>query len=350
MKVLLVNTENTWRGGERQTFYTLMGLIKEGVEVSLIAKKHSALAKKSRQEGARVYQSTSNFHSLIILIMKGSKFDIIHPQSGKSHTHCVLSKFFHRTPIIYSRRVDFFPKGLFTKIKYKYTDSVVSISKAVSEILSKAGMCSNSPIISSAVSYRKPDFSRCQKIKESLGIKSDMKIIGLVAALEPHKDPYTAIRAIYQLYGCRDDFVVLHFGNGSIFEKAADLLQELNLAKKYFLMGHQNNVEDFFSIMDVFLMTSSEEGLGSSIMDAFSNNVAVVSTNAGGLKELVDSRGYLCDVGDVMCLSKCLNEALERNKQSKKYILAAKKFCDDELSINIMVNKYISIYRELIDE
>ncbi|HEX04204.1 MAG TPA: glycosyltransferase family 1 protein, partial [Bacteroidetes bacterium] len=38
MRVLQINTERTWRGGERQTLYTIEGLIEAGVEVGLVCR------------------------------------------------------------------------------------------------------------------------------------------------------------------------------------------------------------------------------------------------------------------------------------------------------------------------
>jgi glycosyltransferase involved in cell wall biosynthesis len=167
--------------------------------------------------------------------------------------------------------------------------------------------------------------------------------------LEPHKDPIIALKTIYELQKVRQDFAVLHFGNGVLFDQVSDTIKELSLDQLYFQMGHHENVEDYFSIMDVFLMTSKEEGLGSSVLDAFNYEVSVVSTNAGGLNNLVQDRGFLCNIGDTQCLSQGLSLALNSSKESIAHKINAKEYCDNEMGIDLMASQYLVLYQELID-
>ena len=349
MKILQVNTEKTWRGGERQTLYTLEGLIFQGVECQLMALKGSLMHQKAEAIGIRVITVKSASDTLRKLSNLKGEFDCIHAQTGKAHTQCVLTKVFHQIPVIYTRRVDFSPSGFATRIKYRFTDKVVSISNAISLILNKSGMCSDSLVISSAVKSRNLDFERALTLKESLGIQDGIKIIGLISALEQHKDPIIALKTIDELQKIRQDFVVLHFGNGELFDQVSNMIKDLKLNKIYFQMGHHENVEDYFSIMDVFLMTSKEEGLGSSVLDAFNYEVGVVSTNAGGLNDLVKDKGFLCNIGDIQCLSHSLNLALGSSKELVEYKTSAKQYCDNEMGVELMASKYIALYQELMN-
>ena len=350
MKILQVNTEKTWRGGERQTLYTLESLIEQGIDCQLMALQGSLMHKRAAAMGISIISVESMTDALKKLSNLKGEFDCIHAQTGKSHTQCVLTKLFHKTPVIYTRRVDFVPSGFSTRLKYKFTNKVVSISPAISSILNQSKMCSDSPVISSAVKSRNLDNERALKLKESLGIQDGVKIIGLISALESHKDPIIALKTIYELQKTRQDFAVLHFGNGVLFDQVSDTIKELGLDQLYFQMGHHENVEDYFSIMDVFLMTSKEEGLGSSVLDAFNYEVSVVSTNAGGLNDLVKDRGFLCDIGDTQCLSQGLSLALDSSKESIAHKISAKEYCDNEMGTDLMAGKYIDLYKGLISE
>jgi glycosyltransferase involved in cell wall biosynthesis len=167
--------------------------------------------------------------------------------------------------------------------------------------------------------------------------------------LESHKDPITALKTIHELQKARQDFAVLHFGDGVLFDQVSDTIKELNLSQFYFQMGHHENVEDYFSIMNVFLMTSKEEGLGSSVLDAFNYEVNVVSTNAGGLNDLVKDKGVLCNIGDIQCLSLGLSLALDSVKELDEYMVSAKQYCDNEMGVELMASKYIDLYQGLIN-
>jgi glycosyltransferase involved in cell wall biosynthesis len=349
VRILQVNTEKTWRGGERQTLYTIESLISQGVDCQLMALKNSLMHQKAEVLGIHVITVESMSDTLKKLSNLKGDFDFIHAQTGKSHTQCILTKLFHQTPVVYTRRVDFVPVGFLTRLKYRFTDKVVSISNAISSILDKSGMYSNSPIISSAVKGKELDIKRALELKKSLGIQDSTKIIGLISALESHKDPVTALKTIHELQKVRQDFVVLHFGNGVLFNQVSDTIKDLSLDRLYFQMGHHENVEDYFSIMDVFLMTSKEEGLGSSVLDAFNYEVSVVSTNAGGLNDLVKDRGFLCNIGDTQCLSHGLSLALDSSKESTAYKINAKEYCDNEMGVDLMAGKYIDLYKGLIN-
>jgi len=349
MRVLQVNTERTWRGGERQTLYTLEGLISQGIDCQLMALKNSLMHQRAIAMGISVIAVESMTDALKKLSNLKGDFDLIHAQTGKAHTQCILTKVLHQIPVIYTRRVDFIPSSFVTHLKYRFTDKVVSISPAISLILDKASMCKNSPIISSAVKNKELDVKRGLELKKSLHIQDNTKIIGLISALESHKDPVTALKTIHELQKYRQDFAVLHFGDGAMSDQISNKIKELNLENLYFQMGHHENVEDYFSIMGVFLMTSKEEGLGSSVLDAFNYEVSVVSTNAGGLNDLVQDRGFLCDIGDTKCLSQGLSLALDSSKESTMHKISAKEYCDNEMGVDLMASKYIALYQELID-
>ena len=285
MRILQVNTEKTWRGGERQTLYTIEGLIDQGIDCQLMAIDGSLMHQKAKAIGIHVITVKSMSDALKKLANLKGDFDCIHAQTGKAHTQCILTKVFHRTPVIYTRRVNFTPRGFLTKLKYRLTNRIVSISYAISETLSTSGINQNSPVVYSAINHASIDIDRCIRLRKLLNLNKDTKIIGIISALESEKDPYTALSTINMLKNTRSDFSVLHFGDGSLFGSLSKSIEKLNLTKEYHQIGHVDNVEDFYSIMDVFFMTSKEEGLGSSVLDAFNHEASVVSTNAGGLQE-----------------------------------------------------------------
>ena len=56
--------------------------------------------------------------------------------------------------------------------------------------------------------------------------------------------------------------------------------------------------------------SSRQEGLGSSILDAFIERVPVVATRAGGITETVENMGLLCDIGDSKQIANSINNLL----------------------------------------
>ena len=110
-------------------------------------------------------------------------------------------------------------------------------------------------------------------------------------------------------------------------------------------MGYYETVEDFFSIFDVFVMSSEEEGLGSSVLDAFIYKVPVVSTNAGGLKETLSERGLLCPVKDAKCLANSINNILEDKVLCMQLVSKAYNDVKKEYSLQENIEKYVRIFK-----
>lgn len=308
MKILEVNTEKSWRGGERQTVYNAEGLIHLKHDVTLLCLKGFPLSQHAKEKGIKVVEIKNNLGAIWFMLLSVGKYDMIHTQTASNQFHALFSKLFFRVPLVYTRRVDFVPKGKLTLFKYKNTTKVIAISNAIKTILKNFGVPNVEVISDVAV----PKILNKVRAKEFLEQNNyfEKKIIATTAALVPHKDPITLVRAIHQLSLTRSDFVFLHFGSGVLKQEVEDEIKKLNLQECFILNGFVNDVEDFFSIMDVFVMSSEEEGLGSSVLDAFLYKVPVAATNAGGMKEIMEGNGLLSKIKDADALAYNINELL----------------------------------------
>jgi len=78
-------------------------------------------------------------------------------------------------------------------------------------------------------------------------------------------------------------------------------------------LGKLEAVEEVLSVADLFLLPSEKESFGLAALEAMACEVPVVSSNAGGIPELnIDGfSGYLCNIGDVECMTKRALEILD---------------------------------------
>ena len=345
MKILQVNTEKTWRGGERQTYYNIQGFLQQGHEVELLCRKDFPLHQKAKELDINIHPVSNGLQAILYLIKHARYVDVVHAQTASGQMYGVISSLFHKTPVVYTRRVDFVPSGFFTKLKYNRTDKLIAISKAIKNILQDFGQENVSVIPDIAVS-KELNKDRATKLIHFRGWHNK-KIIASISALVPHKDPLTMVKAIYHLSQMRDDFMFLHFGEGDLQHEVEREIADLNVSRWYHLMGHVDNVEDFFSIFDVFVMSSEEEGLGSSVLDAFQYKVPVVSTNAGGLQEVVENNGLLCDIKDAKALALSINEILNDTNLKTAVTENAYDAVHDKYSLKIITDQYLQIFAEL---
>ncbi|MEO6884159.1 MAG: glycosyltransferase [Bacteroidia bacterium] len=348
MKILEVNTEKSWRGGERQTFYNMKGFRDAGLEVDVLCRKKYPLSHISKKNDFNTYQVKSFFQTILFLLFYGNDYDLIHAQTAKAQFAAVLSKFIHRKPVVYTRRVDFVPSGFFTKMKYRFTNKLIAISNPVKTILENFGM-ENVSVISDALEISPIDKERAEKFIFENSWK-DKKIIGTIAALVPHKDPITMVNAIYELSLLRNDFVFLHFGEGVLEKKVEAEIEKLGLEKIFFLNGFTEDVTDYFSVFDVFAMSSEEEGLGSSVLDAFIYKVSVASTNAGGLNELISGRGLVSEKKDAKMLAKNISELLDNQNLKNELTEKAFLYASERHSIPAITAEYISVFEKLLSK
>lgn len=345
MKILEINTEKTWRGGERQTLYTLEGLSDAGNTVFLLCAKGSPLSQKAKNAGFKTIEIKAQAAIFFHLLFHVQNYDIIHVQNAKALIWAVLARFFSRKPVVYTRRVDFVPRGFFTIWKYRKADKIVAISRAIQRILEKQGI-NDVEVIPSMIKPAIPENENAKKLLTGW-VADKKKIIATTAAFVPHKDPRTMVKAIAELKKIRSDFVFLHFGDGELLDEIKQEAEKLNIREYYIFMGFRNDVEDFFPLMNVFVMSSQEEGLGSSVLDAFVNGVAVVTTDAGGLKETVEGCGLLSPVKDERALAENINRLLEDEKLRLSLTAKARLRVDEKYSVKTNIAAYMNLFEKL---
>ncbi len=346
MRVLMLNTEKGWRGGERQTLFSLTGLREVGVRAELLCRSGAPMEEKARAAGVAVYGAPDHLTASAFLALHGRRFDILHAQTGRTHSAAVLTRPFHQRPIVYTRRVDFPPKNGFSTWKYHQTNAVVAISHAIREILENAGI-TVAEVIPSAVQPRRLHEERAQQLRHKLTDRRTRYLIGAIAALVPHKDPLTMVKAVESLAQRRKDFRFVHFGEGPLRQDMERAIKARKLEDVYRLQGHVEHVEDFYAALDLFAMSSREEGLGSAVLDAFLYGVPVVATSAGGLRETVEGRGLLAAPGDPEALANLMHDVLENPLRARERARKARREVRRHYSVKPMATAYADLYRSL---
>jgi glycosyltransferase involved in cell wall biosynthesis len=308
MKILELNLERGWRGGERQTLWTMQRLRDTGVDVGLLARTGEVLAQRARAEGFTVHECGNGLRALAMLARVGRQYDLVHAQTAGALTWAVVARPFYNRPLVATRRVAFPISRATTLLKFRLADKVIAISHACAEALIAGGV-KNIDLISSAVQPFTPDPERVSAFKREHGLHGK-RIVATCAALTMDKDPATLVDAIAQLK--TPNVVLVHFGHGPMLEKIAARVQEKGLEGRYKLVGFVQDVEQFYPMMDAFVMSSAIEGLGSSVLDAMLARVPVASTAAGGLREsCAEGRGRLAPIGNSAALAADIDALLD---------------------------------------
>lgn len=348
MKILQLNFERGWRGGERQTLYCMRQFREAGHEVALMARRGSQMADTARSEGFQVYEQDGPAGQIKFLLGSGRKFDIIHAQTANTITWAALTRWAHHRPVVFSRRTDFrVHNDIKTRFKWRRIDLFVAISESAAAEPRRLGI--KPVIIRSAVEPVKVDQARVKRFLDEWAPKGK-RLISTSAALIHDKDPITMVEAVNVLAQQRNDFVFVHLGGGGDAEQAARArVAELGLEKVYLFAGFQKDIESLYSAMDVFAMSSVEEALGSSVLDAFLQRIPVVSTDAGGLKEsLAEGRGVLCKVGDHHAMAAGMQRMLDDTTFRQAAIERAYAYVNQEHDVREMGRRYLREFEGLL--
>lgn len=352
MKILHVDTEKGWRGGEQQLLYLVKELKERGVDVAVACRVGDELEKRCRKEGITVYPLKGNQTGDILRVgALGKDYDLIHAHAAKAHTIAALSKGFHRKPVIYTRRVDYPPKkNPLTELKYKLTDRVIAITEFVANVLKRELNLNDVEVIYSAVDenlFRKVEFNKVRAFRDRFRGK---KIVGSVAALTEQKNIPNLVEAARIILKERGDTVFVVFGEGNLRNYLQDLIRKKGLEGSFVLAGFKEDVYNYVKGFDVFVLPSDYEGLGSSILTAMLLQVPVVATKVGGTPEVVKDgeTGLLVERRNPVKLAGAILRLLDDEELRKRLTEKAYTTVVDKFSVGRMVDAYLRVYGEVV--
>jgi glycosyltransferase involved in cell wall biosynthesis len=221
---------------------------------------------------------------------------LLHAHDAHAVTLAGVAAVCTRRPYVVTRRVDF---PLHRPGFWARADRVIAISSAVADVLRADGVApGRMVVIHSGIAVDEVRRTVPLGIRARLGLQADTRIAANVAALVGHKDQATLLRAA-ALLGER--FPSLHWviaGEGPERGALLRLRRELALEARVHLLGHIDEPARLIADADVFVMSSRQEGLGTSVLDAMALGIPVASTAAGGLREMLqDGAGLLVAPG-----------------------------------------------------
>jgi glycosyltransferase involved in cell wall biosynthesis len=113
--------------------------------------------------------------------------------------------------------------------------------------------------------------------------------------------------------------------------------------------GSKNNTEDYYSVADCFVLSSSWEGFGIVLVEAMSVGLPVITTEAGGAcKEILQSNYFIVPIKNSEALFAKMKYMLEYPDQRFK-IGAENKEESKKFDINLISDLWIGIYTKYMN-
>jgi glycosyltransferase involved in cell wall biosynthesis len=157
-------------------------------------------------------------------------------------------------------------------------------------------------------------------------------------------------RALQKDPPLRDTLRLMMVGAGSLLEEVRRLLTESGVADCAWLPGARNDVAALMSAADLFALTSLNEGISNTILEAMASALPVIATQVGGNLELVDAghAGAFVPVNDVEALADTLRRYALDSHLRRSHSVAARARAVEQYGLPVMIEKYLELYDELL--
>ncbi len=312
MKILYVITGADIGGAQRHLLYLSEWFKNLGHDVHVVVGENGPLIKEliDRNIGVTVIEISRRvelrkdlkaFFNLFVFIKKG-KYDLVHSHSSKAGILTRFAGFFNGVS-----------RNIFTAHGFVFTDPTLSKKmKAIYIFLERVCSWVSTKIITvSAFDYEKgkamginknkmhviqngiPSGTICSplelEVRQEALRKCAKRIVGLVGRIVSEKNIDMLIRVakLFKERGLENpEFWIV--GEGPLIEHYKQEVVKEDLQSIVLFKGNQDNVYEWIDRMHVMIITSHKEGLPYVLLEACSRGLPVVSTDVGGVKQLLD--------------------------------------------------------------
>ena len=351
-RIVHVATGREWRGGQNQAFLLARRLQEAGVPQVVVTGRGTLLAKRLAAAGIAVRSCGWTIgldpraaYAAWDEARQGPS--LLHAHDAHALTLAAFAGEWAGRPYLATRRVDF---HLRHPARWRGAARVIAISRAVRDILLADGLdparlrVVHSGIDLDAIRRRgdAPD------PRTALGLPLDRPLLLNVAALADHKDQLTLLEAAAVLRDRRPDAFWAIAGEGKERLLLEARIAELGLGTTVRLLGQVADPMPLIRQATLFVMSSKEEGLGTTVLDAMALGAPIVATRAGGIPEMLEGgNGSLVPIQDPGALARAAEELLADPARARRQADAALRAVE-EFSDVAMARGVRSVYDEVI--
>jgi len=140
-------------------------------------------------------------------------------------------------------------------------------------------------------------------------------------------------------------------GPGSDRQPLTELAGTLGIADRVQFVGAVDDPADYLRAAEVFVLPSLAEGMSNSLLEAMSTALPCVVSGIGGNTDLIadGQTGRLVRTASPQAWSQTLLELLENPGDARRLGLAARRRIEEEFALNVVVDRYLELYRRMID-
>jgi glycosyltransferase involved in cell wall biosynthesis len=321
----------------------------------------------------------------VLRILSEEKPDIVHTHTAKAGAIGRIAVLLHN--LIHDRNVRVLHtfhghvfRGYFGKMKSlffmwverllaKVADVVVAISESQkSELVSKYHIGPASKFRIVELGFDLDRFFSIEPLKgefrKSMGLDRDTILVGIIGRLVPIKNHKMFLKSAKLFLGNNPGVPVkfLIIGDGELRKELETFSQQQGLSGYVRFCGWHRDLPKVYADLDILCLTSINEGTPVSIIEAMASSVPVISTDAGGVRDLLGmpvrgmsqdgfqvlERGILCRQDDPRGFAKGLEYVIQNIHIWEEISNSARSFVARIHSKERLLQDMESVYLELL--
>jgi len=353
IKVLELESSKGWGGQEKRTVRLVNNLDKKDFKVFWGVQPDSALYKKRDSIDAEFFtiemRKSYDIKAIkrVIELVKKYDIDIISTHSGKDAWIGAISGLFTKAKVVRTRHLQ---TPINSTFSYNLSDSVVAVSKQVYNYLLQKGVKKEKlNVIYTGIDTKK--FSPETKIdlRDELKLSKDTILIGIVAVLRAAKRHIDLIEAFSKIKSDKKTALII-VGTGPQEQNIKKFIKNKKLNNVY-MLGHREDIDKILPSLDIFVLPSQMEALGTAILEAASCGITCIGSKVGGIPEtIVDNQtGFLFESQNINDLKNRLETLINNSNLRIKFGKNARKYILENFSVKKMVTESEKLYKRLVN-
>jgi glycosyltransferase involved in cell wall biosynthesis len=355
LKILHIDPERRWGGGEAQVFGLLSYLAERGHRNDLLTHPDGRLFQQSQTLSVRtiplVVRNDLDLRPVPRLrwLIRDENYDIIHFHTKRAHALSFwLFRGAPRPKFVVTRRMDY-PEAnnWYTRCLYNQkVEGVVAISQKIFDLLVQAGVEPEKiRLIHDGIDPRP-----FESTPNTGDMHTDCIVVGTAAVFEERKGHRFLLEAARRLKTQGYRIQYRFAGDGSLRQSLEKAATRLGLKDDVRFLGFVSDIPAFLSQVDIFVLPSLFEGLGVSVLEAMAAEKPVIASRVGGLMEVVrdGTTGFLVSPGDAEGLASAIAKLAADRALSREMGQKGKARLKEHFTLAQMASKNEAYYYGLL--
>jgi len=362
MRVLSVDLESSWRGGQEQALLLLKGLRARGHDAELVALQDGPLAKHAAAEGIPVHPVSRKSRRLsatrqVWRQLHLRNFDIVHVNEPHALFSAWLARAHRHAAMVIARRVAFpVPRNFVSLIRYRAAARLVAVSNVVRNDLLAARLdppgidvVPDGVELPPLISSEERRFARAR-----WNLSPDDQVLSFVASLTEEKghalllDAFAALRQHSSNHATRNARLLLA-GDGPLQAALQEKARAAGVADAVIFAGFVEDVRSIHAASDLFVFPALNEGAGSALLSAMACALPVVALAKGGVNEIVENgkSGLLVECADAESVASAVSRLLTDAELAQRLAIAGRETVAAHFSNDLMVENTLRVFEHL---